>query len=162
MKDIKGFEGIYAVTENGQVFSYRKGNYLSLNYKKNGYVYVELNVNGNVTNHRVHRLVAETFIANSDNKPFVNHKNGIKSDNRVCNLEWATGTENNLHAIKEKLVDLFDRWDVYQHDTFVGTFVGYKEIIARFGIAKNTVGNAIKLNRPTRSGLRIERSTTIS
>lgn len=103
MKDLVGFEEYYSVSENGDIFSKRNNRFLKKNLKKNGYEYIELNVKGNNSWHRVHRLVGLTWIPNPENKPYINHKNCIKSDNKVCNLEWCTGRENNIHAIENNL-----------------------------------------------------------
>src|SRR3954467_9204415 len=61
---------------------------------RGGYIRIDFNINGNRTQSYLHRLVAEAFIPNPENKPFVNHINGIKTDNRLDNLEWVTSKEN--------------------------------------------------------------------
>jgi hypothetical protein len=158
MKDLNGFGGLYSITEGGEIFSHRSNRFISISQKSNGYVYTELNKFGKTSYHRVHRLVALTYIDNPENKPFVNHIDGTKNNNHYTNLEWVTGRENNLHAIETGLVTLCDKWDVYLKGSFVGTYTGYKEIIETFGIAKNTIYNSIKNQKPTRSGYEIIRS----
>lgn len=85
----------YAVSSSGIVWSVQSQNFLSGCVDSHGYVIVML---GKKLPKKVHRLVAKAFIENQENKPCVNHKNGIKSDNKVDNLEWATYSENSEHA----------------------------------------------------------------
>lgn len=81
--------------------------------KSNPYLYVSISVNNKSYRKRVHRLVAETFIdnPNPNKNKVVNHINGIKTDNRVENLEWITGQENARHAIENGLFDPYAHWE---------------------------------------------------
>lgn len=90
----------YFVDESGNVFRKFKSNFRQLrkNNVHTGYQSVAIRfLNGKVKTFYVHRLVATLYIPNPENKPIVNHINLIKHDNRLCNLEWVTAKENNLH-----------------------------------------------------------------
>lgn len=116
-KDVKGYEGLYMVNNQGQVkglkkkWNWKHHGKSGVGIKKEkllgeykattGYRVNTLCKNGKCTQRLVHRLVAETFIPNPKNKKQVNHKNGIRDDNRIENLEWCTQSENTLHAYKE-------------------------------------------------------------
>lgn len=99
MKPIKGFEGKYTIDTMGNVTTVKTGikRLASIN-KNTGYYVVTLYEKNKGYPRYIHRLVAQTFISNPEDKPEVNHINGIKTDNRVDNLEWVTRRENVMHA----------------------------------------------------------------
>ena len=110
-KDIKGYEGLYQISNFGRIkslkfWSNRNKKYydkekMKKAYKdRDGYLRVSLSNNGQRKLKQVHRLVAETFISNPDNKPQVNHIDGNKQNNNVLNLEWVTCQENIVHSYR--------------------------------------------------------------
>jgi hypothetical protein len=98
IKDVKKFEGNYAVTDHGRVWSYKRNKWLKPFNTGHGYLVVKLSCNGKSEDQKVHRLVGEAFLKNPHNKPQINHKNGNKEDNRVSNLCWSTPRENIQHS----------------------------------------------------------------
>jgi len=117
-KDIQGYEGYYQISNLGSVKSlerklpHNKFKNVICNYKERimkqnndtkGYPSIMLRVNNVIKTLRIHRLVAQAFIPNPENKPQINHINGIKTDYSIINLEWCNQSENNTHAYKTGL-----------------------------------------------------------
>jgi hypothetical protein len=101
--EIEGYPN-YLIYPDGRVFSKKRNIFLKLGYC-NGYHSIMLFNNKNKQKYTVHRLVAIHYIPNLNNLPFVNHKNGIRDDNRVENLEWCTCSYNNqsINCINKNL-----------------------------------------------------------
>lgn len=113
IKPIPGYEGYYAVSDDGRVFSLKrtiidkngmrktlKEKILKPKTKLGGYKMVNLRKDSNGKMFLVHRLVMIAFVENKNNKPFVNHIDGNPSNNNLFNLEWCTASENNTHAYR--------------------------------------------------------------
>lgn len=115
-KDIEGYEGYYQVSNEGIVKSLRRNKILKP-YTNRGYEYVVFSVGNKRKTIRVHRLVAEAFIPNPQNKPCVDHINTVRNDNRVENLRWTTHKENsnNELTIEHSLGHITHRNTVYQY-----------------------------------------------
>lgn len=103
-RDIPGFDGDYQISSLGRLKSFKKeavGRVLSVKNSKGWYLTVNLICRKEERHtHRIHRLVAQAFVPNPENKPEVNHKDTDKQNNRADNLEWVTRLENAHHAIK--------------------------------------------------------------
>lgn len=114
-KAIKNYEGLYEVSDTGQIKALKKTvnkgkchrsweeHYLKFAVDSNGYLRTNLAKNGHNHTVKVHRIVAEAFIENPSNKSEVNHKDGNKQNNRIENLERVTHSENLKHAYDKKL-----------------------------------------------------------
>ena len=119
-KDIKGYEGLYLISNKGRILSlyqYKKnggsGYFINTRELKKsitttGYEKVELAKDGKKKSHKIHRLVAKHFVANPFNREVVNHIDGDYLNNNADNLEWCTTAENCLHALDEGLKGSFD------------------------------------------------------
>ena len=159
MKEIKDFPGYY-ITEDGRVFSDKQSKLKELKLSKNKYGYLRIVLNR--VSRDIHRLVAKAFIPNPQNKKEVNHINGIKNDNRLENLEWATSSENRQHAFDTGLKKYTERQrrinsELFSKpvlDTQTGIFYNSaKEASRLLGINKNTLYGYLLGHNPNKTSL---------
>jgi hypothetical protein len=128
-RDIEEYNGIYQVSDYGRIRRndshisknkggrrFWKGRILEPVHRDKTYYVLSLSKDGKRIQHTIHRLVAKAFLPNPNSKPNVNHKNGIKTDNRVENLEWSTVAENTQHAVDSGLMTNLRKVNQYDLD----------------------------------------------
>jgi hypothetical protein len=158
-KDIIGYEGLYQVSNLGRVKSldritphpakFKKGQIMKQGDGHHGYKLSTLCKNGRSKTYRVNRLVASHFIPNPENKPEVNHKNGIKSDNSVNNLEWSTSKENIDHAHRTGLRNgnhkkkLTEEQVLYFKENYKRLIVPASHFAKLFGVTESCIRHLI-------------------
>lgn len=159
-KDIKEYEGLYQVSNLGRVKSLKFGKEKILKLSNNkGYIQVTLYNDVIRKTYKVHRLVAETFLPNSDNKPCIDHINTNRTDNRVENLRWCTYKENmNNLLTKEKITinnynlgkigkEHYSSKPVLQYDkngNFINEWDSMSDVERELKIYKTNISNCCK------------------
>ena len=163
-KNIKGYEGLYQVSSMGRVKSLERKDCLGRIVKERvlkpcidryGYLFVNLCAGGKKRTFFVHRLVCQAFHENPDNKPQVNHLNEDKTNNRVCNLEWATAKENLNHGThNERMVKTLSK-PICQYtldEKIVKTWASLTEVQRQTGFSQGNISEVANGNRKTAYG----------
>ena len=144
-KDVNGFEGYYSVSDSGEIKNMLNGKILKQSNSR-GYRSVRLTKDKKRSIGSVHRIVASSFLDYCHEKIEVNHKNGLKSDNRVENLEWCNRKENVDHSIKYGLVNYakkLDEFKVLAIHTFFLSGKKVTEIANMYGISASTISEIV-------------------
>ena len=163
-KDVVGYEGLYQVSNQGRVKSLErkdrfgrivKGRTLKPGVKNSGYLFVGLYAGGKKKMFFVHRLVCQAFHENPYSKPQVNHLNEDKTDNRACNLEWATAKENLNHGThNERMVKTLSK-PICQYtldEKIVKTWASLTEVKRKTGFSQGNISEVANGNRKTAYG----------
>ena len=177
-KDIKNYEGFYQISNLGRVKSlarFKNGKSGSLvpvkeiilkqKINEQGYALVHLRKNREQSWPTIHRLVAEAFIPNVDNKPTVNHVDCNKMNNTVSNLEWSLHSEQMQHAVENNLLEINGKPKFSKAfkqsilDYFNTNEISIKKLAIHFNISERTAGRIVNDGVSPRKTTRVKRST---
>ena len=143
MKDIKGYEGLYAITTEGDVYSYKSKRFLKPKTRGKGYLTVSLYKDNEREDYYVHKLVAQAYLPNPENLPQVDHIDNDKTHNYVNNLQWITNRDNVRKGRNKPILQ-------YDLD---GNFIREWECAADVGKeVKSNISSCAKGNRKTAYG----------
>lgn len=154
-KDIKGYEGLYQVSNTGRVKRVATGRVLKGSKNAGGYITVKLSKHGVTSTKTIHRLVAETFIPKPENKPEINHIDEDKTNNKVDNLEWSTRKENINHGTRTERMGKTRSISIIATNIKTGEveeFYGTSECARQLGLNTPSITNVLKGRRETVGG----------
>lgn len=146
-KDIKDYEGIYQVSNLGRVMRVTTGRVLKPLKHIKGYYRVDLSRNSVTSHQSIHRLVAQAFIPNPENKPQVNHIDEDKTNNSVDNLEWMTTKENNNHGTRNERLSRTQSIPIIATNIKTGEskqFYGISECARQLGLFQSNITKVLK------------------
>jgi hypothetical protein len=139
----------YKVSKNGDVYDFKLKREVPMNKTKDGYLSLTLRSDsGERKTFKVHRLVSIAFIPNNENKETVNHIDGVKENNNVCNLEWATRSENTQHAWDNNLIK-----DLDTRKRKIREKQGKPVICITTGEKFNSIGKAAEIKKLKKSNI---------
>ena len=158
-KDIEGYEGLYQISNLGRIYSNISNKILALRKNKRGYSQINLYKDGGRTMFSIHRLVAQTFIPNPENKPQVNHIDEDKTNNRVDNLEWVTSKENNNHGTRLYRSAMKKRRSVVSKHIKSGAVLVHDSQISasiKLSVRRTDINNVLRGRQKTAGGYTFE------
>lgn len=157
LNGIVEFGEYYEVSDLGCVRSFRSNKILKHSKHPKGYLKVKFSLNGKEKSYQVHRLVALAFIPNVENKPQVNHKDSVRDNNKLSNLEWVTNSENQQHSIKKGLsrkqigedrpASKLTEDDVRKiRSIYDKGVVSQRKLAKTFGVTQGTIKDIVNMN----------------
>lgn len=150
-EDIPGYEGLYKVSSTGKIWGLKSNKILKPKTSKAGYFEVSLSKNGKMKTYILHRIVAQVFVPNPDNKETVNHIDENKKNNNFDNLEWLSIKENNCYGSRSKkeyfILAQKTRKPCYQYDldgNLINSFPSQSQAAKETGLSLSSISNCMR------------------